>query len=531
MPDIEAILERYEDAKAARTTFESHWQEVADLVRPDVPFTTRPTPGQKNRYRIYDDTAVNAHDELAANLDATLTNSQIRWMALVPVDPSINVDEDDEVDRWLYHATSVMLRFFESPESGFALASHESYLDLTTWGTSCLSIEDRDGIPRFSSKAMSGIYLDGNDSNEVTAVYRCFEDKGRYLKAKFKELPEKMAKIVARDGATKLKVLHAVMAREERDATKIDAMNKPWASLYICEETKELIREGGFDWMPLLTPRWEVAPGEIYGRSPAMRALPSIKAINAMAKMTLEATELTIRPPLMVHANGTEGNLSTLPGSINYIKAGTREFPTPMQHGARPDFGEAEIERRAKGIREAFYVDRLRLPEQDRMTATEIVARQRQGLLVFSPILGRMYAEKLNPIVQITYAMLVAKKMIPPPPAKLASKPLAVAYMSPLASSRGSAQLDAAMQTIGTVLPLGPVDPSAFDAIDFDKLVRIVARASSLDPTALKRASEVKQIRDQRMQAMQAQATAEIAATGAKAAKDMGMTTGAANVR
>lgn len=526
--NVDLILERHEDMKSARVNWDSHYDEVGDLVRPEISFNSHRTPGEKRRFQIYDDTAVNAHAELAANLDATLTNSQIRWLELVPADPSIDV-EDDAVQRWLYLASSVMLRHFENSSSGFATASHEIYLDLGSWGTASLTIkEQKDDGPKFTARALAETFIDGDDDGDIDAVHRCYSEKGRDLEEDFKPLPPKLADMVKKDPKRKFHVLHAIYRRYDNDPTKIDAGNKPWASCYVCEDTKELLRESGFDYLPILTPRWEVAPGEIYGRSPAMRALPAIKAINAMAKMSLEATELTIRPPLMIPANGIEGNISTRPGSLIYMKSGTREFPQPLNHGARPDFAANEIERRGKAIREAFYVDRLRLPEQDRMTATEIVARQRQGLLVFSPILGRMYAEFLNPVVQITFAALVKAKRIPPPPPSLAGRPLAVVYMSPLASSRGSAQLDAVMQTINAILPLGQIDPTAFDALDFDRVVRLVARASSLDPTALKKVREVKAMRDQRQQAMQMQAGAEIAATGAKAAKDMA---GATNAR
>jgi hypothetical protein len=40
------------------------------------------------------------------------------------------------------------------------------------------------------------------------------------------------------------------------------------------------------------------------------------------------------------------------------------------------------------------------------MAPTEILARQRQALLVFSPYLGRLYSEFLNPIVYRTFIAL-----------------------------------------------------------------------------------------------------------------------------
>jgi len=234
----------------------------------------------------------------------------------------------------------------------------------------------------------------------------------------------------------------------------------------------------------------------------------------------MEATELTVRPPLMIHANGAEGAISTRPGALIYLKAGTREFPQPLNHGARPDFAAAEIERRAKAIEKAFHTDRLRLPEQDRMTATEIIARQRQGLIVTSPILGRLYSELLNPIIQLTFRAMSEAKLFPATPRALANQPLGVAYLSPLAGSRGGAQLDAVQTTIAALLPLGQINPTVFDRLDLDRIVSLVASAATLDPTAMRSLREMKAMRDAQSKAMQQQQMAQTASLGAKALRD-----------
>ena len=172
--NVDRILERHEDMKTARVNWDSHYDEVADLVRPEISFNSERTPGEKRRFQIYDDTAVNAHAELAANLDATLTNSQIRWLELVPADPTVDL-EDDETQRWLYAATSIMLRHFENSESGFATAIHEVFLDLGSWGTAAMTVKEKPTGPRFSARPLSACFIDGDDDGDQSGERPPFE--------------------------------------------------------------------------------------------------------------------------------------------------------------------------------------------------------------------------------------------------------------------------------------------------------------------------------------------------------------------
>ena len=110
------------------------------------------------------------------------------------------------------------------------------------------------------------------------------------------------------------------MPRDERDAQKIDAGNKPYASIYIEPTQKIVIRESGFDEFPYVCPRFLKASFEMgYGRSPAMTALPDTMMINAMSKVTITAAQKQIDPPLMVPDDGFMLPVRTKPGGLNSV--------------------------------------------------------------------------------------------------------------------------------------------------------------------------------------------------------------------
>ena len=118
-------------------------------------------------------------------------NSQIRWLSLVPEDPSIDVD-DDEVERWLYAASSALLRQFDSANTNFTLAAHETLIDLTSWGTAAMELIERDDGFRFSCHPLNSIYLQGDDdTGEIDGVFRCFRRTGNRCLATWDSCPRR----------------------------------------------------------------------------------------------------------------------------------------------------------------------------------------------------------------------------------------------------------------------------------------------------------------------------------------------------
>ena len=145
--DGKSIIARYEQAKNSRYNFDNHWQEVADLVLPTREFQTEYAPGEKRRNKIFSDVAPEAAESLAAALSGLLTNTSTRWFSLFPSDPSLKGRR--EVEKYLYDVTEIMLHYFDGNNCGFALASHEMYLDVVCFGTGCMLITDTDSGPSF----------------------------------------------------------------------------------------------------------------------------------------------------------------------------------------------------------------------------------------------------------------------------------------------------------------------------------------------------------------------------------------------
>lgn len=529
----EIAIKAFKKCKSDRVNWDGHWQDVADYVLPTRDFQTKQKmTGSQRRGTIYNTTAPEAAVQLAAALEGMLFNTGIRWFELTTEDNSVN--ELHEVKEWLYDSTNRMLSYFDNTKTHFSLSAHEAAMDLVCFGTAVILATESNGIFKFQARDLSGMYLKSSDDGDIVDVYREFTMPAWEVVETFgmENCSEDCQKCVEDENKKDkdFTILHHVYKRMNTQYGKIDKLNKPWASCYYEVDAKHILSEGGFDKNPYIVVRWSKAAEETYGRSPAMEVLPTIKVVNAMARTILEASELAVRPPVIVGAGSMEGPIRTAPGSIMYVRQGTRDVPQPFNSGARPDIGHELMDREEAKIDKAFFADRLALPELDRMTATEIIERRQQGLMVISPILSRLYAEWLNPVIARTFNWMLENGLLAPMPEAVNGDILKVNYVSPMAITRRSSVSQSFMQAMSAAQILVQANPNILQNLDTDAVFRSLMTNNNVDPQFLKSEQEVAQIRQQEAEQAQqqqqmamAQQAASAAKDGASAASDLGM--------
>ena len=152
-----------------RSNWESHWQEVADLMLPrKAEITKERAKGDKRHTQIFDATAVHALELLAASLHGMLTSSANRWFSLRFKETQLN--ESDEAKEWLEDSTQRMYDVIS--KSIFLQEIFECYHDLIAFGTSCLMIEeDQEDVLNFSARHIKEIYIQENKKGYVDTLY------------------------------------------------------------------------------------------------------------------------------------------------------------------------------------------------------------------------------------------------------------------------------------------------------------------------------------------------------------------------
>jgi hypothetical protein len=513
------LLKRYDRLKSQRQNWESHWQEVADYMQPRKADVTKTrSRGDKRTELIFDSSPLQSVELLAASLHGMLTNPSTPWFSLRF--KAEDIEFEDEAKEWLESATETMYAAFN--KSNFQQEIFELYHDLITFGTAAMFVEEDDeDILKFSTRHINEIFIAENDKGRIDTVFRKFKLSARAAIQKFGDVSTNIATVAKKDPYEEVEMLHAVYPRSDFDPKKQDKQNMPFESVYIEAGTGEELSVSGFREFPFVVPRYLKASHEIYGRSPAMTALPDVKMLNEMSKTTIKSAQKQVDPPLLVPDDGFILPVRTVPGGLNFYRAGTRDRIEPLNIGANTPLGLNMEEQRRNSIRNAFYVNQLMMQTGPQMTATEVIQRNEEKMRLLGPVLGRLQSELLKPLIDRAFALILRKNLFKPAPEFLSGKDIEIEYVSPLAKAQKSSELQSIMRAIEIMGSLSNVAP-VFDHINMDKLVRHLADIVGVPQKILKPQSELnaerQQAQAQQEQMMQMQQLQQVAEAGGKIA-------------
>ena len=514
-----SVLKRFDRLSAQRQNWETHWQEVADYMMPRKADVTKTrSRGDKRTELIFDSSPLQAVELLAASLHGMLTNPSTPWFSLRFKD---DMENEDEAKEWLESATDTMYAAFN--RSNFQQEIFELYHDLITFGTAAMYIEeDPDDILKFSTRHINEIYVAENDKGRIDTVYRKFKISARAAIQQFgSAVSMKVDTINAKDPYEEIEIVHAVYPRSDFDPKKQDKSNMPFESIYIEYSSGDELSVSGFREFPFVVPRYLKASHEIYGRSPAMTALPDVKMLNEMSKTTIKSAQKQVDPPLLVPDDGFILPVRTVPGGLNFYRSGTRDRIEPLNIGANTPLGLNMEEQRRNSIRNAFYVNQLMMQQGPQMTATEVIQRNEEKMRLLGPVLGRLQSELLKPLIDRTFNIILRNNLFPPAPEFLAGKDIEIEYVSPLAKAQKSTELSSIMRAIEILGSLSNVAP-VFDHINMDKLVRHLADIVGVPQKILKPQNELnaerQQAQAQQEQMQQMQQLQQVAEAGGKIA-------------
>ena len=123
--DYTHLLRRYEQAKNRRSNWENTWQECYDYALPhNADFITTHQQGVIRTDRLYDGTALDAVDQLAASLLGHLTPPWTQWFGFKP-GPDLSASEAQSLAPVLEDAAKVIQSHFD--RSNFSVEMHQCF--------------------------------------------------------------------------------------------------------------------------------------------------------------------------------------------------------------------------------------------------------------------------------------------------------------------------------------------------------------------------------------------------------------------
>ncbi len=472
------LVNRYQAAKKRRDEWANLWDDCYDYALPQRGGFSGDMPiGKERTNKVYDATAMDAADQLAASLLGNLTPIWSGWFGLKP-GPDLSPAEADALAPVLEKAAKTIQAHFD--RSNFAVEIHQCYLDLVVGGTAALSFEEAEvgtfSAFKFNAVPLSQIVLEEGINGYLDGGFRTIPMTFEQLTSRypFAEIPSDIIKQASKDPQSRFDVLECVVPNQlvyDYMAVLADDLENP-----------VILKSGTFNQSPIVAFRWLKSPGEIYGRSPVMKALPDIKTANKVVELILKNASIAVTGIWQADDDGVlnPANIELTPGSIIPKAVGSKGLQ-PLDMPGRFDVSQLMLERLQSSIRHAMLTDKLAPVMGARMSATEVLERSAEMSLILGATYGRLQSELLTPLIQRAFAILKRRGEIPD--IALDGRLVAVDYRSPLARAQGQRNVQNTLSWLNSVMAMGE---QASMSVDIPAAVRFLGEALAVPSDLIK---------------------------------------------
>lgn len=521
---IECCHKRLGEMKSARAVLDSHCQEIGERIWPDQAcFNTKKVEGSKKTEKVFDATPALALQRFGAVIDSMVSPQGQTWQRLRSSNPELQ--KVHKVKVYFDTVTDILFRYRYSTKANFAGNASQIYKLVGAFGTGNMMVNPRDtGGVIYESLPFQKTYISKNSEGVVDTVFREFEWTARQAKQRWGEnLPDCIKNCENVD--KKFTFVHCVMPRENYDPERIDFLGMPWMSLYYSMDDKErVLEEGGYTSWPIPTITYDCSPGDTYGRSPAMMALPDIKMLNEMNKTVMRGAHQRIAPPLLL---ADDIAFSMKPNALNVggMSAEGRPLAQRLDMGGDTGLGVDMMQQKRDIINSIFLVSVFQMIDTaggDRRTATEWIERARMSGAILAPTVSE-FNRFLGQVVVREVDILARQGLVPEMPGELieAKGEYEVQYDSPLSRAQRSEEASGFSRTLQQITPLAQIDPSILKSFKSDDIARGLADLNGMPAAWLYSPEEMMQKMMQEQQQAQAQQLLEAAPVMAQTQKDM----------
>lgn len=382
--NIKNLQKMYNKAITLREPWLQRWD---DARRYTVPTTNTEVA------TLFDSTAADAVDNLAASIYTLLTPPESLWINLIK---ESDASPNPEI------ATNALRANLN--DSNFYTTVHQAYMDLCIYGTACMFMTEN---PVGASSAFSFTTIPMTDIAILpNAIFHTTSMSATDVMMRYPNwVPTKdvMKKIEANPD-TPLRLIQSLVGLEFVAWLDIDGAIED-----------NIVATGTFETNPYLIFRWSVCSGELYGRSPVLRALPDIKTANKVVELVLKNATIAVSGIWQADDDGVINlqNINLTPGAIIPKAVGSSGL-TPLSSGANFDVSQLVLNDLRDRIRHTLLADRLGFMSDREMTATEVLARNADMMRVLGATYGRLLHEFIRPLCERGLQILSRRGVIEP---------------------------------------------------------------------------------------------------------------------
>lgn len=557
---VSCALERGKQLKKKREPWNPLYQLLGEYIHTRRQnFQGEQTPGEFLTKEIFDSTAPKANKTMASSLVGLLWPSSSKRFEF---QPPRQLPKSIEVKKYYEQITQVVRDILDNPKGGLLTALDEYMIDQGAFGSSGVEATEHEKLCAvYRSWSIKEMYFDEGRNGEVDTIYLFLKFPVQRMVKEYgiEACSEKVQKLF-NDGQydEEIEILIAIEPRYMRDPMKLNNLNMPFQSLHIETASSKLLREKGYEELPIKVGRFTKLTGEVQGRSPGMDALPDVLEANIIWEATTVAIEKNLAPPLGVLDDGRLGGeeIDTSANAINVFnysgRAGESNPVFPLFTVGEIKQTMQLLERLAETISDHFYVDRLLdFNNESQMTLGEAQMRNRIRFATLNSIFARQIQEVFSPLIERTFnlafkqgrlgvikdslehqaAYLLGEDpiVIPNEVARLMLKGADVykiQYFTPAMRIMQAEEAEGIMRSwefAGVVAKMGATE--ALDCLDGDISVERFTAISGA-PSEILRSKEAREvIRTERDEELQKQAEMQQMMAGAEVIRNLGQST------
>lgn len=515
----ERLCAAYEQAKASRSSFDTHWQTLHDYFYVEGDDSNRSSyPGNELCFdSLYDTLSLNTADVLAAGLTNYLTPPTTKWFGLTTKNPALM--QSKNVKQWLQDTEDELYHILNN--SNFYNQITPFYKSSGVYGTAVMLEEEdvEDGV-RFYGVPLKQTCIVEDARGRVREFYIQFDYTAVEAVDRFglENVSEKVKEEFIkgeRNSDKKHKYLLVIKPRNERDPYKQDKANMPIAAIWVDAEDKKIVKESGYMTMPAFAHRFYKRIDTPWGYSPAMKALADVRWLNAASKTLLRGAMKASDPAIALPSNSFILPLDFNSRALNFYKKGSlsRDDIFEIGNGGNPNINMEFVMYKAQAVKSLMFTDVFLAFEglTKQMTVPEVMQRVTEKMTLLGPAVGRFQSDVLNNIVERTLGIAMKLNMLPPVPDEMIEDPrYEIEYKSALALAQKNTSMTALRTALSMAGEISQFNPSVLDKIDADKVVDVTWGILGADVSVLRSSEEVEEIRDARAEEAFVREQAEI---------------------
>ncbi len=407
---IAEIKRRFSHSEKIKRQWEPLLRAVYEFFLPNrnLYYYDSGNQGQLKIDRVFDSTAQLAITRSANRIQSTLMPPFAKWAGL-KAGPLIPEGKRDEINALLQDTERKLFAVIHA--SNFDTSINEALLELLI-GTACLLTlpGDFDHPVMYAAIPLQQVYLEEGPWGSVSGVFRKHKMLIRNIQGQWPDittLPEPLVEMQTTSPDAEVEILEYTYQVTNAKGRKV------WAYELLClelggdKDKNVRLHYRVYNRNPWITPRWLKVAGEVYGRGPAIFALPDVKTQNKVVELILRNAALEVSGVYTYVDDGilNPNTIAIIPGATIQVSAndGARGPSLKRLEGAGNFDLAFEINEQLTAQIKRHMLDDSLPPETAAVrSATEIIQRIKDLARDIGSPFGRMYTELIVPIIQNT---------------------------------------------------------------------------------------------------------------------------------